>query len=150
MKAQPRLDPDLILFVVDDTVYYSKPIEGWPEYHATTCGHIISTKGKTPAVLAKRVNDEYCYVTLSDRKYKKQYRVHRLIAAAFLECPDVDAKGRERLQVNHIDSDPSNNKVANLEWTSHAENMNHAWMMKRIREAGEIQSDQRKRRATRA
>ena len=135
MKAQPRLEDDLTLFAVDDTIYYSKPIEGWPEYYATTCGHIISTKGKTPVVLAKRTNDEYCYVTLSDRKYKKQYRVHRLIAAAFLECPDADPMGTERCQVNHIDSNPANNKVANLEWTSPSENMTHAVMMKRVREA---------------
>ena len=139
MKAQPRLEDDLTLFVVDDTVYYSKPIEGWADYWVTTCGHIISTKGEKPAVLAKRVSNGYCYATLSDGTVKKQYRVHRLVATTFLECPDVDPKGRERLQVNHIDSDPSNNKVANLEWTSSAENLAHARMMKRIREAGERQ-----------
>ena len=137
MKAQPRLDEDLTLFVVDDTVYYSKPIEGWADYWVTTCGHVISTKGETPAVLAKRVSNEYCYATLSDGAVQKQYRVHRLVATAFLECPDVDPRGRERLQVNHIDSDPSNNKVANLEWCSPHENMAHAWMMKRIRDEAE-------------
>ena len=135
MKAQPRLDGDLTLFVVDDTVYYSKPIEGWADYWVTTCGQVVSTKGEKPAVLAKRVSNGYCYATLSDRPVQKQYRVHRLVATTFLECPDVDAKGRERLQVNHIDSDPSNNKVANLEWTSSAENLAHARLMKRIREA---------------
>lgn len=134
MKAQPRLDEDLTLFVIDDTVYYSKSIEGWSDYYATTCGHIISTKGAAPAVLAKRVSNGYCYATLSEGAVQQQYRVHRLIAAAFLESPDVDASGAERLQVNHIDSNPSNNKVANLEWTSPAENINHAVMMKRVRE----------------
>lgn len=135
MRAQPKLDEDLILFVVKDTVYYSKPIGGWPDYCATTCGHIISTKGEKPAVLAKRVNNGYCYVILSQGKCQKQYRVHRLVASAFLESPDADPKGAERLQVNHIDSNPTNNKVANLEWTSPAENICHAVMMKRVREA---------------
>ena len=88
-------------------------------------------------VLAKRVSNGYCYATLSDGAVQKQYRVHRLVATAFLECPDVDPRGRERLQVNHIDSDPSNNKVANLEWCSPQENMAHAWMMKRIRDEAE-------------
>ena len=140
MKAQPRLEDDLTLFAVDDTIYYSKPIEGWPEYHATTCGHIISTKGKTPVVLANRMSNEYCYVTLSDRKYQKQHIVHRLIAAAFLECPDADPMGAERCQVNHLDSNPTNNKVANLEWTSPSENICHAVMMKRVREAQQGES----------
>ena len=135
MKAQPRLEGDLTLFAVDDTIYYSKPIEGWPEYFATTSGHVISTKGKTPAVLAKRMSNEYCYVTLSEGKTQKQYRVHRLIAAAFLECPDADPAGAERCQVNHIDSNPANNKLANLEWTSPSENQIHAEIMKRVREA---------------
>ena len=135
MKAQPRLEDDLTLFAVDDTIYYSKPIEGWPEYFATTSGNIISTKGKTPALLANRMTKEYCYVTLSEGKFQKQYRVHRLIAAAFLECPDADPMGTERCQVNHIDSNPANNKVANLEWTSPSENMTHAAIMKRVREA---------------
>ena len=135
MKAQPRLEDDLTLFAVDDTIYYSKPIEGWPEYHATTCGHIISTKGKTPVVLANRMSNEYCYVSLSEGKFQKQYRVHRLVASTFLECPDADPMGTERCQVNHIDSNPANNKVANLEWTSPSENMTHAVMMKRVREA---------------
>lgn len=143
MKAQPRLDEDLILFVVDDTVYYSKPVEGWQGYYATTCGHIISTKGNadgSPMVLKEaRDKDGYKKLNLKDSGHDKKYFVHRLVATTFLECPDVDPEGRERLQVNHIDSDPSNNKVANLEWCSPQENMSHAWMMKRIREAGERQ-----------
>ena len=140
MKAQPRLEDDLTLFAVDDTIYYSKPIEGWPEYYASTCGHIISTKGKTPVVLAKRMSNEYCYVILSEGKFRKQYRVHRLVASTFLASPSADSKGTERLQVNHIDSNPANNKVANLEWTSPSENICHAVMMKRVREAQQGES----------
>lgn len=137
MRAQPRLEDDLTLFVVDETIYHAKPIEGWPEYYATTCGHIISTKGKAPVVLANRMSNEYCYVILSEGKFQKQYRVHRLVASTFLASPDADPKGTERLQVNHIDSNPSNNKVANLEWASPSENMTHAVLMKRVREAQE-------------
>ena len=139
MRAQPKLDPELILFVVKDTVYYSKPIEGWQGYYASTCGHIISTKGNSdgsPLVMREAHDkDGYRRLNLKDSGCERKFYVHRLVASTFLASPDADSKGTERLQVNHIDSNPANNKVANLEWTSPSENMTHAVMMKRVREA---------------
>ena len=134
MKAQPRSSTDMTLFVIEKSLYYTLPIEDWKDYYASTCGKIISTKGHKPAVLANRQNNGYCYVILSNGKLRKQCRVHRLIAQTFLETPANDPTGHQRVQVNHIDSDPANNKVANLEWCSPLENSNHAVMMKRIRD----------------
>lgn len=47
----------------------------------------------------------------------KQHFVHRLVAQTFI--PNLNG-GTE---VNHIDSNTKNNKVENLEWVSHSENM---------------------------
>ena len=47
--------------------------------------------------------------------------VHRLVAIMY-----ISAKVPSTLDVNHIDGDKSNNTVKNLEWVTHAENMNHA------------------------
>ena len=47
--------------------------------------------------------------------------VSRLVAMSFLPCPF------EKLTVNHIDGDPSNNHVDNLEWVTTAENNRHAF-----------------------
>lgn len=47
--------------------------------------------------------------------------VHRLVARAFLE----PVSGKEI--VNHIDGNPSNNFVSNLEWTNHFGNLTHAY-----------------------
>jgi hypothetical protein len=51
----------------------------------------------------------------------KQYRVHRLVAKAFL--PNENPND----QVNHIDGDKTNNTVINLEYVTCQENMKHAW-----------------------
>ena len=51
------------------------------------------------------------------------YRVHRLVAHAFLGPPPSE----EAWQVNHIDGNGSNNRIDNLEWASHSENIRHSY-----------------------
>ena len=132
MKAQLKPDVDLRTFVIDDVTYNCTAIVGWSNYYASTCGFIVSTKGKAPAVLKDRIVNGYCYVILSSGKFQKQCRVHRLIAEAFLTTPSEDRVGRERDQVNHLDRNTRNNKVANLEWVSCAENNAHFRLLEAI------------------
>lgn len=133
MRAQPKLTTDLALIVIDKDIYYTLPIEGWPNYHASTCGNIISTKGAAPRVLAADARTGgYYYVTLSNDGLRKDKRVHRLVAQTFLEAPSDDPAGTERTEVNHIDCNRANNKAANLEWSSRSENSSHAMMMRRL------------------
>lgn len=56
--------------------------------------------------------DGYHYIGLGD----KNYQVHRLVAEAFI--PNLENKP----QVDHIDTDPSNNRADNLRWATQSEN----------------------------
>jgi hypothetical protein len=60
---------------------------------------------------------EYGYIRVF--VYNKVYRLHRLIAFAFLENPD------NKEQVNHIDGNKLNNRLDNLEWVTNKENQIH-------------------------
>lgn len=61
----------------------------------------------------------YYYVGLYKNSVKKTFRVHRLVAKAFIPNPE------NKLYVNHIDNNGLNNKVENLEWCTAQENSHH-------------------------
>ena len=65
----------------------------------------------------------YLYITLSKFAISRTFRVHRLIAMAWVKNP----KPKEYDQVNHKDGNKQNNKVSNLEWCNLSKNIEHAY-----------------------
>lgn len=65
----------------------------------------------------------YLRVCLAKNGESSDHFVHRLVAYAFIGVPDGD------LYINHIDGNKTNNVVGNLEWTTMAENAQHAHRM---------------------
>ena len=63
------------------------------------------------------------YVKLSNNEnVRKNKSISRMVATAFLGSPEDSL-----LEVNHIDGNPLNNHIENLEWTTRQENMKHAF-----------------------
>lgn len=67
----------------------------------------------------------YKRVELWDNRNHKKYMVHRLVAQAFIPNPD------NKPEIDHIDGNPLNNKVDNLRWCNHTENLNNPITLKR-------------------
>jgi hypothetical protein len=62
----------------------------------------------------------YLTVVLQKNATRKMILVHRIVAEYFLSNP------LNKSQINHINGDKTDNKVENLEWVSHRENLDHA------------------------
>lgn len=104
-----------------------KDIEGFEGlYQVSSFGNIksltrILSDGRKweEKILQQETNHGYKRVTLAKNTVNKRYRVHRLVAQAFL--PNPNGYGI----INHKDENKSNNHVNNLEWCSPKYNSNY-------------------------
>lgn len=62
----------------------------------------------------------YPSVRMTKGNITKNFKIHRLIAEMFIPNPE------NKPQVNHINGVKTDNRIENLEWVTHSENLNHA------------------------
>lgn len=100
-------------------------------YQVSSDGQVYSSRVDTR--LATRLDTKgypICTVYLSGTS--RTYRVHRLVASAFVENPD------NKPYVNHIDGNRVNNHHLNLEWCTASENTRHMYKIgNRTAQSGE-------------
>ena len=95
-------------------------------YQISNMGRVKSLKNRSnhkwEIVIKQSIVMGYSAVCLCKESVEKNYKVHRLVANAFIENPDG------KPQVNHKDGNKQNNNVYNLEWVTAKENTEHAFM----------------------
>jgi NUMOD4 motif/HNH endonuclease len=99
-----------------------KPVVGFAgKYEVSSLGRVRSFLRKEAVIRNATLTDGYRRLYLFFNGVRVAKSVHVLVAEAFL-----GAKPFQKAQVNHINSNRSDNRVENLEWTDNAGNNYHA------------------------
>ena len=108
--------------------------DGWEE------NYLVSDDGRVFSLISNRELKPYAKsrgygykrldytVSITHNGKQRHPKISRMVAMAFIPNP------LNKEQVNHIDGNPLNNHVSNLEWTTNKENQQHAvenWLTKK-------------------
>lgn len=95
-----------------------KAVSEFPGYYICSNGRIFNQRG-----FLNPYKNGAGYLTIDTRKddVRTCPVIHRLVAKAFIPNP------HRKPEVNHINGDKTDNRVENLEWVTHSENIRHAF-----------------------
>lgn len=111
------------IFIMENTEEIWKDVVGYEGlYQVSNLGRVMSFRKKSNGLLIlPSYRRKYLAVNIYINGSVKNCSVHRLVAISFIPNP------LNKSQVNHIDGNPSNNKLSNLEWCTHSENQLHSF-----------------------
>lgn len=95
-----------------------KLIPGYSDYAVSNYGNVKSIRYNR--ILKPTINNKlgYYYVTLCSNGKRKIFTIHQLVAMVFLD----HIPNGHKIVVDHIDNDPLNNRLDNLQLISNREN----------------------------
>lgn len=91
-----------------------KTIEEYPDYMVSNMGRVKSLKTN---IILKNIKDNRGYLRVCLHRKLKQ--VHRLVGSTFIPNPE------SKPQIDHINTDRTDNRVENLRWVTAKENHNN-------------------------
>ena len=98
-----------------------KPVVNYEGYYE------VSNQGNVRRVgghqLKAVLDNKYLEVNLCVKSKRKKFRVHQLVAFAFLsECPGEYGRGKGKYQIDHKNDNHLDNRAENLQWLLHGDN----------------------------
>lgn len=122
-----------------------KTIKDFPDYRISTLGRVKSYKRNriNGSILKPKNNGyDYLHVDLYNNNKTKRFKIHRLVAEAFIPNPD------NKPYIDHINTIRTDNCTKNLKWVTHKENCNNKLTKKNNSEShkGVIFSESHKRK----
>ena len=90
-------------------------------YQVSNFGNVRTVKNGEAEMSQQENRNGYMTVHLRNKGVERRAMVHRLVAEAFIPNPD------ELRDVNHKNGDKSDNRLENIEWVSHSDNMTHSF-----------------------
>lgn len=94
-----------------------KDIKGYESFYQVSKEGIVFSKRFQRPLKPFTNRKGYVYVDLFDGQTRVRKGIHQLVAETFLVKPDYEC------EVDHLDTDKSNNHVDNLEWVTRLENL---------------------------
>ncbi len=99
-------------------------VKDYPHYAISNYGRLFYTR--ICAFMKPQKNHQnkgYVKVCIRNNKGKRFFFIHRIVALNFIENP------HNKPYINHIDGNPANNHISNLEWATPSENTQHSYNM---------------------
>jgi len=101
--------------------------EEWIGINGFSGRYLISSHGRIKSLRDNRImkplktTTGYYQIQFSENGIRSQFRIHRLVADAFISNPN------NKPEINHKDGNKLNNAASNLEWCTKSENAKHAY-----------------------
>lgn len=106
-----------------------KDIPGFEGRYAITEDGRVFSKRNNRFLKPVKKSGWYVQVTFINNSKRVPFRIHRLVAEAFL--PRIDGLN----EVNHINGIKTDNRVENLEWTNRQKNIQHSYTVLKRKKA---------------